>query len=91
MEVQRAGVPPTRLIAGDPGTLSRSFVLLVNRPGEEPARAGADPVGLAAKVNQKVATARQGAVALRGGRSLPRGGECGKRRFEGLLVILRHA
>jgi len=58
MEAQLAGVPHTRLIAGDPGTLSRSFVLLVNRPGEETAGAGADPVGLAQKVDQKVVTER---------------------------------
>lgn len=58
MEAQLAGVPHTRLIAGDPGTLSRSFVLLVNRPGEEAAGAGADPVLPGGKVNQKVATER---------------------------------
>jgi 4-amino-4-deoxy-L-arabinose transferase-like glycosyltransferase len=58
MEVQLAGVPHTRLIAGDPGTLSRSFVLLVNHPGEEAAGAGTDPVGPDGKANQKVATER---------------------------------
>lgn len=58
MEAQLAGVPHTRLIAGDPGTPSRSFVLLVNRPGQDVVGAGTDPAGPAGKVNQKEATDR---------------------------------
>jgi hypothetical protein len=58
MEAQLAGVPHTRLIAGGPGTLSRSFVLLVNRPDKNVAGTRVDPVGTAGRVNQKAATGR---------------------------------
>ena len=58
IEPRLGSLPHARRVAGSPNTVSRSFVLLVNHPGEEAPEAGADPAGPAGKVNPKVATKR---------------------------------